>query len=111
MKKWKVTALLLLMALSGSAQADRYWQGTVNYLIQRASDGLIWVQLNGSASGTGCGTANYWIIRDETSEAGKRQFAMLMLAYASGQQVVLTSMNSCNRWPGAEDINEVRLVQ
>ena len=111
MRKWKILFFSLLIVLSSSAHADRHLQGTVNYLIQRASDGLIYVQINGTPTGAGCGTADYWVIRHETSEAAKRQFAMLMLAYATGKVVHLTSMSSCDRWPGAEDINEVRLLE
>lgn len=112
MKKWKIAVLLSLMALSGAAQANGSVQGTVNMLIQRASDGLIYVIINGTASGArpACATASYWAIANENSEAGKRQFAMLMTAHATGGVVLLNGMGTCNRWADAEDINEVRLV-
>lgn len=113
MRKWKITALLLLLVLSASAQADKNVQGTVNTLIQRASDGLIYVRINGTANEIGCASSadTFWAIHDEDTEEGKRQFAMLMLAYANRSVVVLTAMSTCNRYPGLQDIQEVRLVE
>lgn len=111
MKKWKIASLFLMLAMSAVAHANGAVQGTVSMLIQRASDGLIYVIVNGTRSGApGCATAHYWVIANENSEAGKRQFAMLMTAYASGGTVLLNGTGTCTRWLDAEDINEVRLI-
>lgn len=111
MKKWKIASIFLMLALSAGAQANGVVQGTVNMLIQRASDGLIYVIVNGTTSGNpSCATAHYWVIANENSEAGKKQFAMLMTAYATGGTVLLNGAGTCNRWGDAEDINEVRLI-
>jgi hypothetical protein len=55
--------------------------GTVEWVIARASDGLTYALINGSASGQpACATKGYWVIMDENSEAGKKQYAMLLAA-------------------------------
>lgn len=110
MKKWKIPTLLLLAGLSTGAQANGVVQGTVSKLIQRASDGLTYVVINGTSSGRpSCATGSYWIIAHEDSESGKKQFAMLMTAYATGSPVVLHGMGACNRWSDGEDIDEIFL--
>jgi hypothetical protein len=50
------------------------------------------------------------MIANENSEAGKRQFAMLLTAYANRSVVQLKGMGTCTRWPDGEDINEVLLL-
>ena len=82
--------------------------GTVADVQVRASDGLTYVTINGTASGKpACATHDYWIILNENSAAGSRQFAQLLAAKASGQSVTITGANTCTRWPDGEDINAV----
>jgi hypothetical protein len=50
------------------------------------------------------------MIADENSEAGKKQFAMLLTAQARGSVVILKGMNTCNRWADGEDIDEILLL-
>ncbi|WP_372627600.1 hypothetical protein [Arsukibacterium sp.] len=85
--------------------------GKVDYVIVRASDGLVFFGLiDGVKSGSpACATNSYWMIRDENSEAGKKQYAMLLTAQASGRNIEVTGMNTCNRWSDGEDVNWLRL--
>ena len=93
MKKWKIASLFLMLAMSGGAQANGVVQGTVNMPIQRASDGLIYVIVDGTTSGgPACATGHYWTIAKENSEAGKKQFAMHMAAYATGKREFYPSL-------------------
>jgi hypothetical protein len=71
---------------------------------------LIYFSLNAvKTNSPACATANYWIIRDENSNAGKQQYAMLLAAQLSGQMVYVIGSNSCDRWPDAEDANEINI--
>lgn len=107
MKKWRIALVMSLFGLSAGAHAGTV-QGTVSHLSQRASDGLIYVIINGTATGQpACATHNYWIIKAENTEAGKKQFALLTTAFESGSQVILRGMNTCSRWNDGEDIDEV----
>lgn len=113
MRVWRSALLLGLLALGGNAHAAGQVQGTVKYLIQRASDGLAYVVINGTPTGTrpACATGSYWMIANESSEAGKKQFAMLLAAYASKSVVQITGMNTCTRWPDGEDIETILLIE
>jgi hypothetical protein len=101
-------ALLFLTATPAAAGTIT---GTVEWVIARASDGLTYAMINGTASGQpACATEQYWIIMDENSEAGKKQYAMLLLAQASGQQIAVGGHNTCTRWPDGEDIDSVQII-
>ncbi len=85
--------------------------GTVSSVIVRASDGLTYFTLNGAAkSGNpACATKSYWMIKDENSEVGKKQYAMVLAAQASGRELTVVGMNSCTRWLDGEDVNWMQL--
>lgn len=84
--------------------------GTVEWVIARASDGLTYAMINGTASAKpACATKGYWIIKDENSEAGKKQYAMLLAAQASGLTVTIGGMNTCTRWADGEDIDYIEI--
>jgi hypothetical protein len=102
--------LTILSIASGEALAGTT-VGTINQIIQRASDGLTYVVINGTISGQpACATAGYFMIQNENSESGKKQFAMLMLAKASGLRVIITGAGTCSRWVDGEDINGIQLI-
>jgi len=87
--------------------------GTVRYLIVRASDGLVYFELNGPArSGKPDCTAayNYFMIKDENSGSGKRQHAMLLAAELAGKSVSIEGTNTCTRWGDGEDVNSVEVL-
>ena len=80
--------------------------GQITSVQVRASDGLIFVFLSGTATGRpSCATISYWMIKNENSTAGKQQLAQLLAARASGQQVTILGSNTCSRWPDGEDID------
>ena len=90
--------------------------GTVKDLFVRDSDGLIWVDLTqvpGSGGPFGperaaCAvTRTYWMIPNETTDTGKRLFAMLLAAQLGGRVVTIHGKGTCNRWPDGEDIETV----
>ena len=85
--------------------------GTVSSVLVRASDGLTYVYINGAASGQpACATNPYWIIMNETSDAGHKQYAMLLLAEATAAQVTISGNGTCTRWGDGEDINEIQFL-
>lgn len=85
--------------------------GTVNTLIVRSSDGLIYFWLNGVAAinKPACAVYSYWMIRDENSNAGKQQLAILLSAKATGKQITVYGRNSCLRWGDGEDVDAISL--
>lgn len=87
--------------------------GTIDFIIARASDGLTYFGLKGAAkdASPACATQGYWMIKDENSEAGKKQYAMLLAAQASGRPVIVHGMGTCTRWRDGEDVNSIRLNQ
>jgi hypothetical protein len=108
-----VKKILTTIALSISASvavAGGTITGTVQLLIARASDGLTYVVINGTASGhPACATNSYWIIMNETSDAGHKQYAMLLAAQASGSQVSIVGAGTCTRWGDGEDIDYIEI--
>lgn len=110
----KITGYLLGISLAifamGAYAGDQ--GGYVSQLIVRASDGLVFVYLNGGPiSNRAVCSANttYWIIKDETSNAGKQQFAQLMAAKAGNIPVHIYGAGTCTRWGDGEDINYIAL--
>jgi hypothetical protein len=84
--------------------------GQVTKLQTRARDNLVYFYLTGTATDRpACATQPYWMIKDETSETGKRQFAMLMAAYVSGRSVTIHGAGTCARWSDGEDVDSVIL--
>jgi hypothetical protein len=82
--------------------------GKVRDVYIRDSDGLILVDLYGTASGhPACATQPYWLIPRETTESGKRMLAMLLAAQLSGRTVVIRGKDTCSRWGDGEDIESV----
>lgn len=79
----------------------------------RASDGLHWVVMTTPPSGRpDCGSRQpYYMIKDERSDAGKAQFAMLLSAQLSGNSVTVDGAGVCSRWGDGEDIEHVMLAQ
>ncbi len=105
-------ALLCALVTTPPAWAFGSAQGTVFRLHVRASDGLVYVYLNGSrANRPACATQNYWVIRDETSAVGKQQLALLMLAQTTGRTVIVQGSGTCTRWTDGEDIKEVAVEE
>ena len=108
MQGWIALTLALLTTAAHAGQQA----GTIDYLRVRASDGLIFFALTGEAK-TGapaCAKFNYWMLRDETSKTADQQYVMLLAAQMAGKTVNVTGLNSCNRWPDGEDVNEVRVL-
>jgi hypothetical protein len=103
-------SLVLALALTAATGALAGQQtGQITELITRASDGLVYVHMNGTASGRpGCASQQvYWMIKDENSAAGKRQLAILIAARAMGKTITIYGAGTCTRWPDGEDINEI----
>ncbi|MEN3157329.1 hypothetical protein ABC502_02980 [Alkalimonas sp. NCh-2] len=109
MKKTLYVLALMLWSLPALAGEQT---GTVNHLLVRASDGLVYFYLEGSAktNSPACARNDYWMIRDENSEVGKKQYAMLLAAQASGKRVKVVGLNTCQRWGDGEDVNFIQLL-
>ena len=100
---------LVVGSITTAAQASQQ-TSTIAQMFKRDSDGLTYVFLSGSRSGKpSCAYYDYFIIRDETSNNGKRQLAMLMMAKATGQAITIIGTGGCTRWVDGEDINAISM--
>lgn len=86
--------------------------GTIDVIHVRASDGLVYFTLKGSAktSSPACATIGYWMLKDENSAPGKRQYALLLAAQAAGKTIVVTGANTCTRWADGEDVDNISII-
>ena len=86
--------------------------GTVKYVIVRASDGLVYFLLQDGtpANKPACATKDYWMIKDENSNAGKQQYSMILAAHASGKTVKVGGLGACTRWSDGEDVNYIQIL-
>jgi hypothetical protein len=85
--------------------------GVVDYVLVRASDGLISFRLKGGTMNAAptCATQGYWMIKDENSNAGKLQYSMILSAQASGKTVYISGTNTCARWSDGEDADLIKI--
>lgn len=107
-----IRCLIVFFALSLFQSKAGTQEGYIDWIIVRASDGLVYFELNdGIKQGSpNCAVYGYWMIRDENSEAGKKQFALLLTAQAAGKKIAVSGMNSCQRWGDGEDVDWIRLA-
>lgn len=106
-----LTSLAACMAIVSSPAAAGSEAGQITTLRTRASDNLVFFTLNGSATNKpACARYAYWMIKDENSATGKRQFAMLMSAMLAGKTVSVSGSGACTRWGDGEDVEEVVLL-
>jgi hypothetical protein len=113
MKSFLALMLAGLCTVAVSPAIAGSQKGTVVNLTVRNSDGLIFVQLSGTPSDRPqCALQQtYWMIANETSDAGKRTYALLLSAQASGRIVQIYGSNTCNRWLDGEDIELASMVE
>jgi hypothetical protein len=110
MKGNKFAAAILTVLTAAAvftAQAGQQ-TGKVARIHVRASDGLIYMVLTGPRTGSpACAARDYWVIKNENSEAGKRQYAYLLTAQASNRAITVFGANTCARWYDGEDIEAI----
>lgn len=109
--KFIYICLISLLSTFTTAQASTY-EGVVQLINIRETDGLVWVNIDGTRSSDtpDCGKYHgYMVIKNEKGDTGKRQVAALMLAQATGQKVKIDGTNTCTRWPDGEDIEIVQI--
>ena len=100
-----ITTAATLSMLFGTAVASEQ-VGRITSLLVRASDGLVAVELEGTrAAKPACAVYNYWLIKTESTTAGKQQHATLLAAKLSGKSVRIVGSNQCTRWHDGEDID------
>ncbi len=108
MKLCLAVMLASLSAVAVSPAIAGTQTGFVKDIYVRDSDGLILVDLMGTASGHPvCALQPYWIIPNETTDNGKRLLSMLVAAQSAGRVVQIIGKDTCTRWPDGEDIDVV----
>lgn len=100
------------MCITQQVLASTY-TGKISAIHVRNADGLVWIYVEGTRTGEvpTCGKKTYMIIKNENSESGKRQLALLMLAHATNKKVIVVGANTCTRWGDGEDIDTVSIWQ
>ena len=97
-----------LLATSLNCHSAGSQTGIIKYIQVRASDGLVYFALKGTkVNSPPCATNHYWMIQDENSEAGKKQFSMLLAAATSGITISVEGTNDCSRWGDGESVNKI----
>lgn len=99
-----VLSLLATPALCGSQI------GQVTQVFIREQDGLVYFTMSGQHDNRpACATQQYWIVKNENSEAGKRQLVVLLSARTTGAVVAVSGGNTCVRWHDGEDADTVSI--
>ena len=103
-------AMAMTVALPSVAHAGTE-TGRITELHVRG-DGLVYFQLNGThQSRPHCARDyEYWMI-DETTEVGRKQYAMLLVAAQSGLRLRISGANTCTRWGDGEDVRELTILR
>ncbi|TDQ51313.1 hypothetical protein EV696_101287 [Permianibacter aggregans] len=103
---------LLFGALHMPSAYAGHADGQIAAVRSRASDGLVWINLTGPrVNKPACALYDYMMIKDENSETGKKQFAMLLQAHATGKPVFVRGTGDCSRWGDGESIEMVEILQ
>ena len=104
-----VVACIFLLSSSVLASSQK---GKVKKLYVRASDGLVYLYLDTSPpeDKPACAKNPYWMIKDENSEVGKKQYSMLLAAHSAGRTISISGTGYCTRWSDGEDINSVVML-
>jgi len=103
----KFGAVLAASSVS-TAFAGGVVSGKVLQVVVRASDGLVYAIVSGTPTGQPtCAKGNYWMIMNETSDVGHKQYAMLLQAQATGAQITIWGSGNCTRWGDGEDIDTI----
>ncbi len=108
MKFAKSILASLCLCLSSASIAGTQ-TGTIEHLYVRASDGLVYFVLKGSAKAASpaCAKIGYWMLKDENSAAGKRQYALLLAAQMAGKSIAVSGSDTCIRWADGEDVDMI----
>ncbi len=108
MKLCLAVILASLSAVAISPAIAGTQSGFVKDIYIRDSDGLVLVNLMGTASGHPlCAQQTYWVLPNETSDTGKRLYSMLLAAQLSSRIVTIIGKDTCSRWADGEDIDTV----
>lgn len=105
-----ILAIMLTLSINTSVLAGSQI-GKITHLTVRQSDGLIYFNVSNTAHNKpSCATHPYWMIRNEKSQVGKVQYAMLLTAQAAKRTIAVTGNNTCSRWGDGEDVNAITLL-
>jgi hypothetical protein len=104
--------LVSLLICMGSAFAS-HQVGQVEWINVRESDGLIYFVISGNdrSEKLACATNGYWMIKNENSQAGRRQLALLTAAFVAKKNISVTGHHQCTRWGDGEDVNAISVHQ
>ena len=104
-RKYVCGTVLFLLTTSAWCGSQ---SGQVTQIFVRDSDGLAYFTMSGEhVNRPACATEQYWIIKNENSDVGKRQLAVLLAARSSGTAITVWGANTCVRWHDGEDANTI----
>ncbi|MCW0367120.1 hypothetical protein NB699_002103 [Xanthomonas sacchari] len=105
----RLAAGALALSLSTGLASASNVTGTIKDLSVRATDGMHYVVINGTPTQRPACAANttYDMSKDEASDTGKAQLAMLLSACMAGKPVWIEGADACTRWGDGEDVRTV----
>lgn len=108
MNKYCFALFLIVMACISNASTQT---GYISTILVR-DDGLHWIYVTGERTEKPQCSVNhsYWMIKDEASNYGQSQFALLISAMMANKKVKITGDGSCTRWGDGEDIRTVQVI-
>jgi hypothetical protein len=110
MKVRQAVTLASLCVVAATQAMAGSQTGLVKDVYVRDSDGLVLVDLTGTATlKPNCALRSYWIVPNEKTDSGKRLYTMLLAAQLAGRPVTIIGKNTCTRWGDGEDIDTVGL--
>ncbi|MGO4277690.1 MULTISPECIES: hypothetical protein [unclassified Cupriavidus] len=105
----KATCFVGACVVASSAFAGSS-SGKITYINVR-DDGLVYFALSGAPTNRpGCASAStYFMIKDEKSNIGKQQLALLLTAVGTDKAVSVEGTGQCSRYVDGEDVRFVLL--
>lgn len=56
-----------------------------------------------------CASSVFWMISNETTDTGKKLYALLLSAKLTDREILVVGKNTCTRWSNGEDVDEIRI--
>lgn len=104
----RITALVLLASVGSLPAPSDADTGRLKGVYARDPDGLQLAQIENRGERPACAIQTQMVIRDEKSDMGKAQFAMLIAAFLADRTVTIVGAGTCTRSNQSEDIGVVR---
>ena len=104
----RIVGVALMSLIGATPLTSTADTGRLRTVYARDPDGLQLIEIEGRGARPACAIATQMAFRDEKSDIGKAQYAMLMAAFLAGQTATVVGAGKCTRSDQSEDIAVVR---